>query len=68
MIDGAVGLDRALRENFRFPLQLALLVQNFKGTEKVVRAVRRKCQPVCPVVDESESLRKAVIQPVQFIL
>ena len=57
-------LDRALRKNIRFSLQLAVLIQNFQRTEQIIGAVVRERETVGAGIDKTVFAGKRIIKPV----
>ena len=63
-----MGLDGSFGEHIRLTFQFPVLVDNFQRTEQVIGRIICIGQPICTVVDETVSGRKAIIEPVQFRL
>ena len=68
MGDSMVPLNRPLGEHVRLGFELVVFVQDFQGTEQVIRIIPVKGQPVGPVVDKAVFLGVGVIHVVQFCL
>ena len=61
-------LNRALREDVRFALQLAILIQHLKRRKQAVAAVLLKGSPVGLGVDQSIFTGKGIIQRIEPLL
>ena len=60
--------DRALIEHIRFVIQLALLVQLFQRTKKIVGGIGRERKAVASGVDQAILLREGIVQVIEFSL